>query len=391
MPCTRHRVFLATLIVAAKYLNDSSPKNKNWVNYARLFELPEVNLMEKQLLYLLNYDLRFDEEEALRHFASFLPESSTKATEAPAPEVSCTESSAKETRAAAVNRAKARVQAHISVPPTNDGSASLPSPAGSNSGVQGFVKRISSQYLGVPTAEESRPPMLSRASSSSTLSSRSHSSESESGYTYDSGSSSPSSLASSDDAASVNSYEVDIEDITVTEDSEVKPSRISLSSASYAYKHGQGRKVSTASTCTIKSDGTVAGTVSDLKRVAIADIPSPGRSDSSDSSSPSSPSQGVNEVLLRERRGVGRGAARLTHARDGSHSLVVPSATMPVIAKSTGTGGFLSRMWAATKGQASDKDAADQDGPSNAFRRLAHSKSALFRSQQQQQQQVDAV
>lgn len=33
MACTRHRVFLATLICAAKYVNDCSPKNKHWVSF----------------------------------------------------------------------------------------------------------------------------------------------------------------------------------------------------------------------------------------------------------------------------------------------------------------------------------------------------------------------
>lgn len=72
MHCTRHRVFLATLIVAAKYLNDSSPKNKHWAKYASLFSLAEVTLMEKQLLYLLDYDLRMTEEDLLFHFRPFL-------------------------------------------------------------------------------------------------------------------------------------------------------------------------------------------------------------------------------------------------------------------------------------------------------------------------------
>ncbi|BGO89816.1 hypothetical protein NBRC10512_007233 [Rhodotorula toruloides] len=73
MESTRHRVFLATLITAAKYLNDSSPKNKHWTRYAAIFPIAEVNLMERQLLFLLDFDLRMDEAELLAHFYPFLP------------------------------------------------------------------------------------------------------------------------------------------------------------------------------------------------------------------------------------------------------------------------------------------------------------------------------
>ncbi|KIR69316.1 cyclin [Cryptococcus bacillisporus CA1873] len=73
MKCTRHRVFLAVLICAAKYLNDSSPKNMHWQKYGKFFSLAEVNLMEKQLLYLLDYNLQVEEDELARHLEAFLP------------------------------------------------------------------------------------------------------------------------------------------------------------------------------------------------------------------------------------------------------------------------------------------------------------------------------
>lgn len=73
MACTRHRIFLACLIMAAKNLNDSSPKNKHWAKFSMgLFSVAEVNLMEKQLLYLLDWDLRVNESDLLTHFAPFI-------------------------------------------------------------------------------------------------------------------------------------------------------------------------------------------------------------------------------------------------------------------------------------------------------------------------------
>ncbi|CAG8449434.1 10501_t:CDS:2 [Diversispora eburnea] len=65
MHCTRHRVFLATLIVASKYLNDSSPRNKYWAKFSGVYSVMKVNLMERQLLSLLDYDLHSEFDNKL--------------------------------------------------------------------------------------------------------------------------------------------------------------------------------------------------------------------------------------------------------------------------------------------------------------------------------------
>jgi PHO85 cyclin-1 len=78
MRCTVHRIFLASLILAAKNLNDSSPKNKHWARYKAVkgydfgFSLPEVNLMERQLLFLLDWETRVTEEELFTYLEPFL-------------------------------------------------------------------------------------------------------------------------------------------------------------------------------------------------------------------------------------------------------------------------------------------------------------------------------
>ncbi|KAF8939634.1 hypothetical protein BGZ58_009135 [Dissophora ornata] len=72
MHCTCHRVFLASLILAAKYLNDQSPKNKHWSAHSAVFSVGEVNLMEKQLLSLLDFDLRITEADLASSLHDFL-------------------------------------------------------------------------------------------------------------------------------------------------------------------------------------------------------------------------------------------------------------------------------------------------------------------------------
>ena len=348
MPCTRHRVFLATLIVACKYLNDSAPKNKHWAEYAgSMFDPAEINLMEKQLLFLLDYDLRFDEQEAILHFAPFMPRLSINA---------------KEARAAAINCAKARVQAHISMPPTPPDDVPAPrlSAPAPLSGVQSLVKRFSSTYLSAANAS-SRPRPVSRSSSSSTLDSTSTSEESDSGWlTSDSGSASPTST----EASSVCSSDAESESSKPTGQNEIPPA---LHSGSF-FPPRQGRKISSASTCTVKSDSTVATTLEVRKPGINIRL------------SPKAPGRGSmyrrsGSYLHPQGQAISASGSTLTLPRNTSNP---PSSSI----------GFLSRMWgSAVKGQPQERREAHLDAEhldvrgTNAFRRLTHSRSALFRSQ----------
>lgn len=86
-PSTPYRLFLANLILTAKYLNDKSPWNKEWAKYAFLravdangdnlgygfhFSTAGVNEMERQLLDLLFWDLKIENSDLYHELEMFL-------------------------------------------------------------------------------------------------------------------------------------------------------------------------------------------------------------------------------------------------------------------------------------------------------------------------------
>lgn len=73
MPCTRHRIFLSCLILALKFHNDLLPKNVHWAKYTEgHFSVTDINLMERQLLYLLNWDIHVLNDEMVAQLGRFL-------------------------------------------------------------------------------------------------------------------------------------------------------------------------------------------------------------------------------------------------------------------------------------------------------------------------------
>jgi G1/S-specific cyclin PLC1 len=148
-PTACHRVFLATLIVAAKYLNDSCPKNIHWAKYTGYFGVFEITRTEVELLAILDYDLRFDEAETRYHFAPFM------------------RTKAQEKRAAAVSvvTKAGLARALAQMPPTPPREKS--SQSGSLSGVQVLVKRLSSVCLSSATTACASPAQRNPSGSSS--------------------------------------------------------------------------------------------------------------------------------------------------------------------------------------------------------------------------------
>lgn len=73
IPSTAHRIFLACIILSAKFHNDSSPLNQHWAKYTDgLFTRQDVNLMERQLLELLDWNIRVTEKDLYENLSCLL-------------------------------------------------------------------------------------------------------------------------------------------------------------------------------------------------------------------------------------------------------------------------------------------------------------------------------
>lgn len=302
--------------------------------------------MEKQLLFLLDYDLRFDEPEACRLFGPFMPPPLQRNQEARKKVLSVV---------AQASRARERAQARFPLTPPHDQSARSPavkapvsepsSPSGPDlistppplaivipntaqnltDTVQKVAKRLGSTYLSHTSgpAPCTLPP---RGLSTPPSAISSVSGDSELGSTTESSSYSSDDYLSDDDASESmdNSHCV----------SEAGPCLIPRP-VPVAVLHRRGRTTSVA------SDATIEGSVQCMEDA----LPPP---------------------------------------RPGRGAKITPSRTAPV--------GFLSRMWGAATKAAAHHSQTEPEAPPNqslsavasgagAFhlRKLAHSRSAMFR------------
>ncbi|KAJ6627345.1 hypothetical protein B0H10DRAFT_1941113 [Mycena sp. CBHHK59/15] len=386
LPCTRHRVFLAALIVSAKYLNDSSPKNVHWSAHAfNMFQVNEVNVMEQQLLFLLDYDLRFDEEEACAVFAPLMSFQYLRE------QTASTTSSAAD-RVTTAGRARTHAQAQQKqrqVPPTSpydppsycmypsSSSSSSSSTASSTlvSTVRGIAKRLSQTHLSSSFRSYNNlnvPPTLgSRISESSSSyacsemgslvdDNGSSSSSSSSGWLSDSDSESDteahvyygsnSGYSSTGSALNGSDHADDCASVPTSS----KRPFVLRPVPTYAYKsqYIQNRSRKPSDTSSVNTVTAASPQPSSLRRTSLAVPPA---------------------------------AASASKRSSVATSSLSVSATMPSISRSGVSGGFLSRMWGAAKGDKhsglieSRSDGLHSHQGQSAFKRLVlvHSRSSL--------------
>lgn len=356
-----HRIFLATLIIAAKYLNDSCPKNIHWAKYTGYFGVFEITKAEIELLAILDYDLGFDEAETCYHFAPFM------------------RTSTQEKRAAAVSVvAKAGLaRAQALMPPTPPRERS--SQSSSLSGVQGLVKRLSSVYLSSATTACASPAQRHPSASSSIQSTPSFASDSsDMSSAADSDSEWP---LLSDSAVGGRGHGVERHQIPPT-DFHLKPV------PAHAYRR-------------LRKNSTTASSPSDAGAVEHLRLTNPVNS------TPSSTLSSLTIRLINASEDVAldpesSGPVSGMPSRSVSWGSLLKNDTKGL--SRTGTihsrkeGGFLSRMWgAATRGihDRTDKQdlpnridmvepEAQEECGAGAIRHITHSRSAIIRVQSQE-------
>ncbi|KAJ7914026.1 hypothetical protein B0H13DRAFT_1611962 [Mycena leptocephala] len=62
-----HRVFLGTLVVASKYINDCTLRNIHWGECTGIFNEHDIGVMERDFLTVLDYELGVKEHDIMAH------------------------------------------------------------------------------------------------------------------------------------------------------------------------------------------------------------------------------------------------------------------------------------------------------------------------------------
>jgi G1/S-specific cyclin PLC1 len=368
--------------VAAKYLNDSSPKNKHWAAYARIFDITEVNLMEKQLLFLLDYDFRFDEAEACEAFKPFFSTPSSQAVSV-------------STRQKAVSKvaeaSKTRVQAQLPPTPPYDSERrtfasaptapvlSTPATAAQSiaTTVNSIARRLSKTYLGasstsVPASATAVVTpikgLITRIASSSSAASGEDSETSMGSLTEDNGSTESSDELLSDDDLSDDEVPVRIHGASFV----LQPIQpIVRGRGAHSRKVSDTATIAAHASCTslhtARSDVT-------LSSVALADAD---RSPKVKQYSSPVIASFVHKRSLRLRRPKYYAAGPMLTPSQTMPSLASPVRAAPAVSAASG---FLSRMWGvATKGAGATAGDGSEPAAPRGLRRLA-SRPHMFRS-----------